>query len=218
MKEVINGLVDIELPFGGFYESFHDKAIDDAFEWHYQLGDWAYDSELSDEQQQKIADAIWSADVDWQSIRREYCKAYTDAFGQKFGLTLTFDELTSPREYNFATDRIFCKIPKEQIDSIRRKVEQHEKYPEYIKERFTSYDGFWSNYDSDYKHEDWTRDVLDECQYRVIIEFWLDNINPDANDDWELYLIDDIQVTEFESFNKQLEVVDQYIKDHNEGH
>ncbi len=61
----------IELPFSGFYESWHDHAIDDAIEQHftydYETGE---DIELTDE----IADAIWSADVNWGAIRAEYCE------------------------------------------------------------------------------------------------------------------------------------------------
>lgn len=191
----MSDLVGIQIPFSGFYNSIHDSAIDDAmescFNYDYATGT---DKEIPPE----VSDAMWSADVDWSAIRNEYCQNYTKAFGQRFGLTLTFDEMTSPREYNFSTDRIFCLVPRKQIDKIRKAVEAHEDYPKTIDYRFTSRSGFWSNYSNDYKNEEWTRETLDECQYEVIIQFWLDNIElKDSVEGWnmeEWYITNDFEM------------------------
>lgn len=215
-------LVKIELPFSGFYESIHDKEIDDAIECSFQIGDFRNASEdeeygMSDEKEQLIFDSIYAADVDWGAIRKEYCENFVEAFGEEFGLTLTFDEMTSPREYNFSTDRIFCKVPREEIDKIRKEVEQHKDYPEYIREKFTSRDGFWSYYESDCKDEQWTRETLDECQYRVIIEFWLDNIcDSMGSEGWhmeEYYLTNDFEMSNWYSIIDAVDKIEKYIKE-----
>ena len=210
----MTNLVKIELPFSGFYNSIHDgeieQAVQDGFNWNHETGE---EAEITDE----ISDAICSSDVDWGEIQREYCEAFTEAFGYKFNLTLTFDEMTSPKEYNFKTDRIFCKVPRKQIDKLRKDVEAHEKYPQYIKDNFTSYDGFWSNYENDYQHEEWTRETLDECQYRVVIQFWLDNICDDmGSEGWnmeEWYLTNDFEMCGWDSVIKAHEVIKKYIKE-----
>lgn len=189
MKTTEDGRVEIQIPFWGFYEGIHDSnlddAIDNAFDYDYDSGD---DIELDD----KFYDAKWSADINWGDIHKGYAKAYTEEFGELFGLDLKFVELSSPAFYNFSTDRIFASIPKEQLDKLRKDVEAHEKWAECVKERFTSYDGFWSNYSNDVKDEEWTRDVLDECQYGVMIEFWIEHIS-DENEDWQAFLMDDFR-------------------------
>lgn len=63
----------------------------------------------------------------------------------------TFDEMVSPREYNFGTDRVFAHIP---VTAIRRmfrlsRAEKHATLAEIIARRFTSRDGFSSFYPSD---------------------------------------------------------------------
>lgn len=208
----MSDLVKIQLPFSGFYNSIHggegsniDRALEDGFNYDYETD---MDKEVPD---------IWGADYDYKAIELEYCKHYVEAFGDKFELDLTFDEMTSPREYNFSTDRIFCLIPREQIDKIRKEVEAHKDYPQYIKDRFTSCDGFWSFYSNDHKDEEWTRDTLDECQYAVVIRFWLDYINvevgPEGWDEEEYYLTSDFEMCNWDSVIAAHEKIREYLKE-----
>lgn len=181
--------IEIELPFSGFYESLHDQMLEDAIEQHFSYDyDKDEDKELGDDYDK----ARWDADIDWQGIQEAYAKEYTEVFGHEFDLDLKFVQLSSPKYYNFSTDRIFAEVPKEQIDNIFKEVIAHPDWAEYIKERFTSYDGFSSNYSNDASDDDWKLSdfALDECQYRVVLEFWLEKIS-DAHEDWELYLMDD---------------------------
>lgn len=207
-------LVEIQIPFDGFYNTIHDSAIDDALE---NCFNWNHEKQEEVEITDATRDAIFMADVDWNAIRLEYCERYVDAFGDRFGLTLTLEEVTSPREYNFATDRIFAKIPREQINKIRKEVEEHKDWPQYIKDNFTDCSGFWSFYDNDCKHEDWTREDLDECQYGVIIKFWLDNIFPDMGiEGWHMeqyYLTEDFEMCNWESIEAARLVIEEYITD-----
>lgn len=180
--------IEIELPFWGFYESIHDQFIDDAiengFNYDYDTGE---EIELGDE----FDTARWNADIDWEKIQRGYAKAYTEEFGDRFDLELEFVEMTSPKYYNFSTDRIFAKVPIGQINRIRKEVEAHPEYPEYIRERYTDRDGFWSNFPSDYKDEGWTAEELQPVQYCTILEFYLEYIEQD--EDWQGFLMDDFR-------------------------
>lgn len=196
--------VEIELPFSGFYESIHDdnitRMLESGFNYNHETGE-----------DQEVPEAVWEADVDYGAIHNEYCREFVKMFGEEFNLDLEFIEMTSPREYNFSTDSIFCKVPKEQIDKIRKEVEQHEDWAEYIKERFTSRSGFWSFYSNDSTNEEWTKDVLDECQYRVVLEFWLEK---NESDDWELYLMDDhLSSYELDSIGDAYKVIEEQIKE-----
>ena len=181
--------IEIELPFSGFYESLHNQfledAIESAFNYDYETGG---DVELGDDYDQ----ARWDADINWPEIQENYSKAYVEEFGQEFDLDLEFVATTSPKYYNFSTDRIFANVPLEQIERIRKEAEAHVDYAEFIKERYTSYDGFWSNFSNDSNDEDWTKEELNPVQYRSILDFWIEKIS-DAHEDWDVFLMDDFR-------------------------
>jgi hypothetical protein len=201
--------IEIELPFSGFYETLHDSRINDAIESHYNYN---YDTDEDREITEAEADAIFMAPVDWTAIQNEYCQNWVDALAAEVDLDLKFTEMTSPREYNFATDRVFATIPAKQADKIRREVEAYPGYSEEIKDRFTSYDGFSSNYSSDSTSEDWTRKDLDQCQWMVILQLWLNH-----KEDWserELWLADDaddFEIMNWRTVNDAHEVIDKYL-------
>ena len=205
----IKDLVKIQLPFSGFYDTIHKYNIDQALE-----GGFNYNYETGEEQE--VPD-IWGADYDYLAIELEYCEHYVEAFGDRYGLTLTFDEMTSPREYNFSTDRIFCEIPKEEIDKIRKEVYEHKDWPQYVRDNFTDSDGFWSNYDNSYQHEDWTRENLDECQYGTIIKFWLRNITTDSSvEGWDMdeyYITNDFEMCNWDSIIEAHKVIEKYLEE-----
>lgn len=205
----MSDLVKIELPFAGFYESIHseeiDRALEDGFNYDYETGD---EKEVPD---------IWGADYDYNAICREYCKEYTEAFGDKFGLDLTFDDMWSPREYNFSTDRIFALVPRDQINKIRKEAEAHDGWGEYIKERFTSSSGFHSFYSSDYRDVEWTRELLDECQYEVILQYWLENISDETGTEgWymeEVYMVQDFEMCNWDSIVNAHRKIEEYLRE-----
>lgn len=63
-------------------------------------------------------------------------------------LHLTYETMTSPREYNFETDRLFADIPLAVMYLLfrRSRAEGHKTLAAMIADRFTSYDGFRSHY------------------------------------------------------------------------
>ena len=154
-----------------------------------------------------VADIIWMADIDWTAIQIEYCKRYTEALGSELELDLVFDEMTSPREYNFSTDRLFATIPATQLRKIRREVEKHEEWPERIRDRFTSYDGFYSFYSNDYTDDVWTRPELDECQYEVLIGFWIEEVQGHNLQDLSINLIEEVNAYEMATIDDAAELV-----------
>lgn len=170
--------IEIELPFAGFYESVHGEQIDYGIESNFQDDQGIVPEE--------IAEVIWDTDTNYKACELDYAKAYVDVYAAAYNLTLEFRELSSPRFYNFSTDRIFALALTSEIEAIRKACEKHEHWPAYIKERCTSYDGFSSNYSANSTDSDWTDPLLDAVQYRVVLEFWDEYISTERVDDYGL--------------------------------
>jgi hypothetical protein len=85
---------------------------------------------------------------DFGMVHRAYAKAYAEAFGQEFKIKLEFESLSSPKEYNFTTDRIFVTIADDELTRLHSLVTA-EELDKAAKARFTSYSGFISSYSND---------------------------------------------------------------------
>ena len=158
------------IPFDGFYESFISADID------HQIGqqiEWDTDIyDLNEDEQQILWDSYLSVNRKYfyNQIAEDYTNFYIDALNERlkgFTLDAKFKLLTSPREYNFETDRIFIEIEKNHaIDFIKYINKNFKKTLENkIKERFTSRSGFWSYYENDL--DTWTQDYS-EWDYNQI--------------------------------------------------
>ena len=139
------------IPFCGFYESFISDDID------YQIGqqiEWDSDIyDLNEDEQQILWDSYLSVNRKYfyNQIAQDYTNFYIEILNRRlkgFELEAKFNLFTSPREYNFKTDRIFINIEKNHaIDFIKYIIKNYKKELEKkIKDRFTSRDGFFSFY------------------------------------------------------------------------
>lgn len=70
---------------------------------------------------------------------------------QRPSIGMSFESMDSPREYNFATDRVYGRIPLKFMRALlkRSSAENHATLARVVAERFTSRSGFSSFYDSD---------------------------------------------------------------------
>ena len=139
------------IPFDGFYESFISDDIDHQIGQQIEWDSDIYD--LNEDEQQVLEDSYLSVNRSsfYNQIAEHYTDLYIDALNERlkgFTLNAKFNLLTSPREYNFETDRIFIDIERDHaIDFIKYIIKNHKKELENkIKERFTSRSGFWSHY------------------------------------------------------------------------
>ena len=149
------------LPFSGFYNSLHDSQLDYALET-------IFSNDRCDVYKSLMDKAFES--IDWQSVHKHYSKDYVKAFANEFNLsTLVFEDLDSPKYYNYATDRIFCKIELSEIQDIFNRVDKIE-LNKHIKQRFTSCDGFISHYKNSL--EAWPSDLAewDHNQVGTLLE------------------------------------------------
>lgn len=101
---------------------------------------------------------------DYKDFMRAFSEAYTNAFAKEFEdltgirIVLRFLELYSPKEYNFENDRILVEISIEDVETLFEEISVIE-LTETAKHLFTSYDGFMSFYDPDWRT--WGPDLSD---------------------------------------------------------
>ena len=94
--------METTIPFSGFYHSFHSDALDRALEMM-----------VTDDQgsvySQELFDLAFDS-IDWAVAHETYAKAYCNHFASHYGIKLKFVCLSSPKFYNFTTDRIFAEL------------------------------------------------------------------------------------------------------------
>jgi hypothetical protein len=150
-----------QIPFMGFYGSIHSDVIDHEEE------------QLFTSDTGKFYDALYDdffLHVNWEQVYQKYATAYCDEFAKTFGITLDFEELVSPREYNFQTDRIFAKISRNDLAKILKKV-RGEKLKNTTNKLFSSRSGFISHYSNNIR--DWGKiSTWDHNQiYAILVAF-----------------------------------------------
>lgn len=180
--------METTIPFHGFYDSFHSHELDNALE---QI--------FSDSSGNPIDGLVSRAfdKVDWGKAHLEYAKVFAEAFALRFGLkTLKFAELSSPKYYNFETDRIFCTIDESEVKMMFDTVDK-QKLNDRIHERFTSRSGFISFYKNDL--EDWKSDVTewDINEVGTLLEVYIQS-HEEYTEEYEYYLLDDVYSSAYE--------------------
>ena len=154
--------LETAIPFCGFYCSTYDGELDFLIERdsEFYAEEWGLD-------QFDVASAAFHH-ADTSEARGEIAKAHVQLWGEQFSfktgiaVRLEFSEMTSPRFYNFETDRLFAKIAlhdvKKCFDACRS--DGFTALRNVIKERFTSRSGFISSYSN--RLETWLAKPLAE--------------------------------------------------------
>lgn len=174
----------INIPFEGFYESKHSQELDSIeeryVEWEVERG-----SELS---AAELHDAIYRSanySLAFNHIARAYVEYFNDYIKEEYeiDLELKFESMTSPREYNFETERVFCEISLEKAQLLFDSTSTPALRMA-IHDRFTSRSGFISSYPN--RLENWPIDIAewDHNQLGTLLVALLS----DAEDyDWRIY-------------------------------
>ena len=127
------------IPFAGFYNSLHDAELDDAL-----------NQMLSDDSGNPNNDLVARAFdlVDWSSAHKAYAKAYAENFCEHFKIAGVFESMTSPREYNFETDKAWIELTETEARRIFGETDD-KNLRDQAREMFTSRSGFISFYSPD---------------------------------------------------------------------
>lgn len=168
--------INLTVPFSGFYESWHSENIDRA--------------EESLVQNDSGDPMFWLGEfvnIDWSCVHLAYAEKYVDILANVFEIPLKFEHLSSPREYNFTTDRIFADMPIAHAYLMLRKTRADGSLDTCAKKRFTSCDGFISHYRNDWR--EWgPPSTWDHNQWGTVFAAWLHNHDEDFRD-FELYTV-----------------------------
>lgn len=132
---------EVELPFSGFYESWHSDAIDRELSQMF-----------TDDSGCHIHPGLWQIAFDGlehRAIELEYCKDYAAAFADSCGVhSVRFSGMDSPREYNFTTDRVFANVTAPEFERIKAATDS-DILERIALERFSHRSGFISSYSPD---------------------------------------------------------------------
>jgi len=155
----------VAFPFEGFYETFHsDRMFDEISQ--VLFGKYWEETKNDDE----IERAYDYARENKAEIA--YCRQYVSSVCKMYGLTtVEFDEMTSPKEYNFRTDRIFAAMDKDEMKRVLSGLDM-EKLAKRVKEKHSSREGFWSWVESDLAK--WNLEELDHNQAETVLEEYFD--------------------------------------------
>lgn len=161
----------IQIPFSGFYESKWSGEVDgvEERETEYYESDRQAEDGVPPELRLTASEYfdILFQHTDYGAAYQKIARDYVYGFNQwlkgetDLDLGLTFESMSSPREYNFVTDRVFAHISPTSVKALfdRSVADNHERLRETIKERHTSRSGFCSYYSND--PDTWLgRDVL----------------------------------------------------------
>ena len=136
--------------FEGFYCSWLDEEIDHIANLEAEY--YAEEYDLSEDKQQEIEESYCTQNYD--KLEVEICKTYIPYYFEAiedeigFELNASFESLTSPRFYNFETDRLFVEIDDTKITMLMNWIFNNKlkKLKEVIKDRFTRRDGYIPHY------------------------------------------------------------------------
>lgn len=203
--------LETKIPFDGFYESKWSGLMDNAVEMfvynenerqesHYYKDDgYIADERLRVDSGEFAWEFLNYADA-YQEIAFDYAESFgmkLDEWSKEIDLNapacgIKFKLMTSPRFYNFETDRIFTEISEDFVNWMFKVSEAgvHANLRKVIKERFTSRDGFISGYDNTLDEwlekplTDWDHNEIETLMLAVFYDYFTD----DRRDwDWEIY-------------------------------
>ena len=154
-----------ELPFfPGFYESTlynsdtEYRAIEEEVEY--------YTCDLREEHPEYQGITEDDLEFDYEAYKKDIMDNFISAFEDNapdIVESVEFDELVSPKYYNFSTDRLFCWVTfSEDWKAVMRKfmLDNYDLLKDHIKEVWSSRDGFCSFTSNDI--DEWFGKIFDE--------------------------------------------------------
>ena len=142
--------------FPGFYNSVLDSMLENDLESYLEENDLKYEDIESKLNFKEAALAMSQA---WLKIFNEYCP-----------FSLKFQDINSPKFYNFTTDRLIALISLKDLRRLVKYVKPHEDILEgVIKKHFTSRDGFMSFYSNSL--EEWKTKKVQDLDLNEIMTY-----------------------------------------------
>lgn len=180
-QEKCVNIKNILIPFVGFYESLASNRVEEMAFRNYVIEKGIPDNEktgwldtpedMTEAEQTDFWDNYYPEHV--EELQKEVAVAYMDALGSEIGLDLKFESISSPRYYNYTTDRLFVDADLNELIHLYNRTDQT-ILAEMIKERHTSGPGFNSYYENDINDPSWQDPALyDHNQWCTVIEAYV---------------------------------------------
>lgn len=186
--------METTIPFMGFYNSIHDAELDQALDMTFSNDRGDVISSLRDRAFDK---------VNWSDVHTEYAETFAEIFADKFGIkTLRFKLLSSPKFYNFETDRIFVDIDLNELQTIFKKTPTS-LLESKIKENFTSCSGFISFYSNDLSKWPDSLQEWDHNQLGTLIQAYIES-HDEYSDDWEISILEELSEPAYIMIDKHM--------------
>lgn len=142
--------MEARIPFDGFYESIWSHEVDSTEE---QAAESLANEEYQGFEASEIQEIIFkhaSYNLMFHAIADKYVDAFQFWLESETGVRveMRFNAMTSPREYNFETDRIFVEVELSAMQALMEAVGR-DKVAARARRMFTSCSGFISFYNPD---------------------------------------------------------------------
>ena len=144
--------------FNGFYNTLFEDLIDNAV-----------DNQIEYYNEQKGTELNYDDfNFDFITLQNEICKDAVSKIEEKLNeiginCKIIYENLISPREYNFSNDSINIKINFKKFSQVIEILEQnYDSFTQYIKDHYTSRDGFISSHSS--YASDWMEDLREDAE------------------------------------------------------
>ncbi|MBK1683446.1 hypothetical protein CKO18_07620 [Rhodoferax fermentans] len=134
--------MEARIPFSGFYETKWSEGIDEEENRYAEELAAEYDVPMSE-----VA-ALLFRHTKYHDAYRQVARDYVPSFSALIDVPMTYKDMTSPREYNFETDRVFVEVAYKDMLRLARRVGR-KALRKAAKDMFTSRSGFISFYDAD---------------------------------------------------------------------
>ena len=139
--------LEVSLPF---FQGFYHTELEDLM-----------DREIEQEAEFNGKEVEYLNDIyNFQAAMNAIAKGWVKAFSQEIGIQLEYGDLSSPKEYNFTTDRVFASIPVSEVLKLEY-LRETDEFKTILRQWFTSYDGFISYYDNDPEGDKWQRPLAE---------------------------------------------------------
>ena len=158
------------------YESWYESELD------YLTSEQGMTDETATDYLDKCDTSKCNADMS-ETIAHKFEEIFNDTFKTK--IEIEFTNLESPQYYNFSTDKILASITFNYGEILELILDNKQAFEKFLKDNFTSYDGFFSSYSNDFN--DWNFPNLsefDEVEMWTIFAFLCDL---ESLDSWSLY-------------------------------
>ena len=143
--------------FNGFYNTLFENILDNAVDNQIEYYNEQNGTELNYD----------DFNFDFITLKNEICKDSVSKIEEKLNeiginCTINFETLISPRGYNFSNDSINIEINFKKFSQVIEILEQnYDLFTQYIKDNYTSRDGFISSYSS--YASDWIKDLREDA-------------------------------------------------------